>query len=628
MAQEIFSGLSNEQAIAEAKRNPAAVFGDVDKLIEAFGQSRLERDLGGILSTFKQKEESLRARGIEPSSLPGWHERATAIGLLPKPTTAGLVRPGEGPKEVDPSKLYKDFGLSNSPSSIQGSVNPEEFRTILQDRARSVSTTLPGVPSRGNSNQFGVDDFGSFLDSFRKKLSGQQDNQQTDPSELARKQLADAQQTSGFSSAQSELSLAQQELRDFENTLLAEADKIKGEAIASTVIDKKLVKLDADHAEQYRAKRNAVAAAAERLQMANQTVSHLMQLTQQNYQNAKTERDTQFNQFLQLYSIFDKDQDELVTRARADSDVVLNAIGKNPSAFAKITPEMEAEWNTLELQAGRPRGFMKGIADVISGGAMAGFEYKGTIGGVDSGYSALWVNPSTGQTRVVNVLGSEPQKFDVTSLDVNSPDYIFNLMESTRGGKKPNQVETIRPLQKALTVVNQLSELSSLVKNTKTDPIIGTLRSMNPYDFDARAIQATLQATVPNLARGVYGEVGVLTDNDIRNYIKTLPNISSTEAQNKFVLGMTLRSLQRGFESQLEVLAAAGYDISGFKSVVTRMNQTAETIEETIGAGAPLSEDTIRKEYEALKSGVQIGDVDYFKPISDFFSGITKNLFR
>ena len=154
-----------------------------------------------------------------------------------------------------------------------------------------------------------------------------------------------------------------------------------------------------------------------------------------------------------------------------------------------------------------------------------------------------------------------------------------------KGGKKPNQVENVRPLQKAVAVVGQLGSLQSSIKQTKTDPLIGYLKKLNPYDFDARAIQAQLQATVPNLARGVYGEVGVLTDTDIQNYIKTLPNIQSTTDQNNFVMAMTLKTVLRGYESQLETLAASGYDISGYKDQHARIKKTVTDLESEIGLG-------------------------------------------
>jgi hypothetical protein len=66
---------------------------------------------------------------------------------------------------------------------------------------------------------------------------------------------------------------------------------------------------------------------------------------------------------------------------------------------------------------------------------------------------------------------------------------------------------------------------------------------MNPYDTDAQTLKAQLQSLIPNLARGVYGEVGVLTDNDIKNYAQTIPNLTQTEDVQKAILAMTLDTL-------------------------------------------------------------------------------------
>lgn len=171
------------------------------------------------------------------------------------------------------------------------------------------------------------------------------------------------------------------------------------------------------------------------------------------------------------------------------------------------------------------------------------------------------------------------------SIDINDPNYINNLMDTTKGRKAPNQVETLKPIQKSVSVINQLESLQQSIGKTVTDPILGTLKSLNPYNFDARAIQAQLQSLVPNLARGVYGEVGVLTDSDIRNYIQTLPNIKGTKEQNDFVMAMTLKTVQRNFESQLETLASSGYDVSGFKNQYQRVVETVSRVENSLGIG-------------------------------------------
>ena len=294
------------------------------------------------------------------------------------------------------------------------------------------------------------------------------------------------------------------------------------------------------------------------------------------------------------------------------ADVLENFQGFDPD---KITPQMEAQiTNALA-----PYGLSFAQAKPFLDAQWFGGELDRRVKEV-----GIQLNIASAQQKRKESAGG----VDVSKFDIASPTYIEDLMASTAGGKKPNQVETIRPLQKALTVMSQLGELSTLIKNTKTDPILGTIRSMNPYDFDARAIQATLQATVPNLARGVYGEVGVLTDNDIRNYIKTLPNIKSTTEQNQFVTGMTLRSLQRGFESQLEILAAAGYDISQFSNVYQRMKSTSESIESELGIGGVPSEDTIKREFETLSSGGSLEATNFMAPVENFFSAFNSQLFQ
>lgn len=225
---------------------------------------------------------------------------------------------------------------------------------------------------------------------------------------------------------------------------------------------------------------------------------------------------------------------------------------------------------------------------------------------VDIGGNKVLINSQTGQT-IRNLGGGGDISGSLADLDFGAPDYFTNLMESTRGRKAPNQVETLRPIQKSIAVINQLEGLQQSIGNTVTDPILGTLRKFNPYDFDARAIQAQLQALVPNLARGVYGEVGVLTDQDIKNYIQTLPNIKGTKAQNEFVTGMTLRTVQRNLESQLETLASAGYDISGFRNQYQKVLDTVRSMENRLGIGGgtevPKSQSDIFNEIVSQPSG-------------------------
>lgn len=151
---------------------------------------------------------------------------------------------------------------------------------------------------------------------------------------------------------------------------------------------------------------------------------------------------------------------------------------------------------------------------------------------------------------------------------------VVGLARASAGGEVLDAT-TLAKLEKINEVVGELQELSDVLLDTKTGPILGALRSNIPYDDKAVQIKALIQGLVPSLARGVYGEVGVLTDQDINNYIKTLPNLSSTEAQKKLLLDMTKKTLSRTLEGTIKTQAMGGRDVSGFASLLAPEVETA-----------------------------------------------------
>lgn len=187
--------------------------------------------------------------------------------------------------------------------------------------------------------------------------------------------------------------------------------------------------------------------------------------------------------------------------------------------------------------------------------------------------------------------------------EYGSPQYYTDLFSASRGGKQLTGDQTT-PLTKAAIVLNQVNELASQISSADTGPILGILRDNNPYDVKARLIQAQLRATVPNLARGVYGEVGVLTDTDIANYIQTLPNIKGTAGANKLILAMTLDTVKRSYEAYLETYANSGRDVSGFNRQYDSLSQRVEGIKHDIGY-IPAGSDP----YAALKSQLSPGEI-------------------
>lgn len=145
---------------------------------------------------------------------------------------------------------------------------------------------------------------------------------------------------------------------------------------------------------------------------------------------------------------------------------------------------------------------------------------------------------------------------------------------AVHGDKNPSDT-FLQSFSKGRSVINQLGELKDLMfsegyidPSTKEEidltPLSGWLAEKNPWDTDAQKIKAILQQTIPNLARGVFGEVGVLTDRDVELYRKTLPNLRSTEAVQQAVLGITLKAVQKSLENQIETQALGGRNMSRF----------------------------------------------------------------
>ncbi len=148
---------------------------------------------------------------------------------------------------------------------------------------------------------------------------------------------------------------------------------------------------------------------------------------------------------------------------------------------------------------------------------------------------------------------------------------------------------------------------------TTTGPILGIIRSNNPYDVKAQEIQAAITATVPQLARGIYGEVGVLTDSDVARYVQTLPNVKSTSEVNKAIMGLTLRNIRSAFVSNLEAMAAAGRDVSGFSNIYQRLNTKINTIENELGITNRNTSDS-NQTYEVDGVTYVIGDDGLYYP--------------
>lgn len=124
-------------------------------------------------------------------------------------------------------------------------------------------------------------------------------------------------------------------------------------------------------------------------------------------------------------------------------------------------------------------------------------------------------------------------------------------------------------LDKYKFTTDRLSELSNLLKNEKTGPMVGFWRQFKSglgFDDKAALIKAQITKIIPGLARGVFNEVGVLTDQDVAMYSRTIGNLNTPEEVNEALTRAAMDMVARGFENKLATLAKSRKNVSGYLS--------------------------------------------------------------
>jgi len=141
-------------------------------------------------------------------------------------------------------------------------------------------------------------------------------------------------------------------------------------------------------------------------------------------------------------------------------------------------------------------------------------------------------------------------------------EYLGKNSRSTKAKLQQYQSTALVNLDNAEYSLNEIEK--KINEMSMRGPITGRIRGANPYDVDAQALQNMVSALVPGLARGVFGEVGVLTDQDRQNYEKLIPNIRTDPSVAAQIVKDLRAKLKRAREINLNVWNKGGYDVSGF----------------------------------------------------------------
>ncbi len=137
----------------------------------------------------------------------------------------------------------------------------------------------------------------------------------------------------------------------------------------------------------------------------------------------------------------------------------------------------------------------------------------------------------------------------------------------SKGGKDLSQTESDRvgSLSQAEKDLNRIEQIFSEIDSTFTGPVAGRVRGLvSGYDEKAAILDQAINAATPNLARGVFREVGVLTDEDIKRYKTQFPTLKDTPEIRKAKIDGLRKRLEEGKAGTMEQLEKSGRNVSGF----------------------------------------------------------------
>lgn len=177
----------------------------------------------------------------------------------------------------------------------------------------------------------------------------------------------------------------------------------------------------------------------------------------------------------------------------------------------------------------------------------------------------------------------------------NNPEQTQNVLNSIRNSKGKSKTLTQSQEEDIITTSSVISQLDTIINlisskelpnessqdifGVKTGKLRGRISQIagelgaNP---EAAALNAAITGLIPKVARGVFGEVGVLTDADVARYERTVPNMFLPENANEAVSIVLLDSLGNAMASKLNVWSQSR-DVSGFEDVYLNiLNQSQE----------------------------------------------------
>lgn len=164
------------------------------------------------------------------------------------------------------------------------------------------------------------------------------------------------------------------------------------------------------------------------------------------------------------------------------------------------------------------------------------------------------------------------------------------------------ELQQINALQQSERDLGTLEQAFADIKDPNFGgPVAGRVLGLDPTNVNIQRIDSLVTAATPNLARGVFREVGVLTDEDITRYRALLPNRNDTATQRTQKLKDLRSRLVSSTRETLGTLKAAGRDVDGIEERLLGARDSAPNK----AASEGIREITSQAEFDALPAGAR-----------------------
>jgi hypothetical protein len=283
-----------------------------------------------------------------------------------------------------------------------------------------------------------------------------------------------------------------------------------------------------------------------RLKTKNSYISTMVNLRQQDYNEAKQAYDTTFNQNLQIEQFLNKEQDQAKQDSKASLNTMTTLMSNKGISYSELSPSVQTQISTLELQSGLPQGFTQSVFEnadkpiqttIISDDkTTATIVYKdgttkqintGIRTGIDTGGLSVqnWADLIIkGQAKITDV--PNPKGSTLRTQVINAIQNSGQAILSDKDREKLSVLDT------AYNVYNTIKDLSEKINNFgPAGRIAGWLGRYvgggTQWNTDIARYNAARQGFVSNVARTL-GEKGTLAEGDVQRAISNLPSVNDT----------------------------------------------------------------------------------------------------